>query len=46
MDLELSKTTQVRAFTNEYGIISKGGLDTKKQQWYYDFIKRIDENTD
>ena len=32
-------------FINEYGIISKGGLDTKKQQWYYDFIKRIDENT-
>jgi endo-1,4-beta-xylanase len=32
-------------FINEYGIISKGGLDTKKQQWYYDFIKRIDANT-
>ncbi|WP_067146435.1 endo-1,4-beta-xylanase [Pseudotamlana agarivorans] len=36
---------QARRFTNEYGIISKGGLDTQKQQWYYDFIKRIDENT-
>ncbi len=35
----------VRRFTNEYGIISKGGIDTQKQQWYYDFIKRIDENT-
>lgn len=34
-----------RRFTNEYGVISKGGLDTQKQQWYYDFIKRIDENT-
>ena len=33
-------------FTNEYGIISKGGLDEQKQQWYYDFIKRIDEKTD
>ncbi|MCF1191039.1 endo-1,4-beta-xylanase [Mangrovimonas sp. AS39] len=32
-------------YTNEYGIISKGGIDTKKQQWYYDFIKRIDTNT-
>lgn len=36
---------KVLTFSNEYGIISKGGLDTKKQQWYYDFIKRIDENT-
>ena len=35
----------VRRFTNEYGIISKGGIDTQKQQWYYDFIKRIDDNT-
>jgi endo-1,4-beta-xylanase len=35
----------VRRFVNEYGIISKGGIDTQKQQWYYDFIKRIDENT-
>ena len=35
----------MRRFTNEYGIISKGGIDTQKQQWYYDFIKRIDENT-
>jgi len=32
-------------FTNEYGIISKGGLDTEKQEWYYNFIKRIDKNT-
>ena len=39
------KQPNVLAFTNEYGIISKGGLDTKKQQWYYDFVKRIDKNT-
>ena len=39
------KQPRTRAFTNEYGIISKGGLDTAKQQWYYDFIKRIDANT-
>ena len=36
---------KVLAYTNEYGIISKGGLDTQKQLWYYDFIKRIDNNT-
>ena len=40
-----TKQPNVKRFTNEYGIISKGGIDTQKQQWYYDFIKRIDENT-
>ena len=35
----------VLAFTNEYGIISKGGLDKKKQEWYFDYIKRVDEET-
>lgn len=40
-----AKQPNVLAFTNEYGIISKGGLDSKKQQWYYNFVKRIDENT-
>ncbi|WP_298511154.1 endo-1,4-beta-xylanase [uncultured Kordia sp.] len=39
------KQPKARRFTNEYGIISKGGTDTQKQQWYYDFIKRIDKNT-
>ena len=39
------KQPNVRRFTNEYGIISKGGIDTQKQQWYYDYIKRLDENT-
>lgn len=39
------KQPNVRRFTNEYGIISKGGIDTQKQQWYYDFIKRMDDNT-
>ena len=44
---KLAKTLEpnVRRFTNEYGIISKGGLDIQKQKWYYEFIKRIDENT-
>lgn len=40
-----SKQPKVLAYTNEYGIISKGGIDTEKQQWYYDYIKRVDENT-
>jgi len=35
----------VGRFTNEYGIISKGGIDTKKQEWYFNFVKRIDKNT-
>jgi endo-1,4-beta-xylanase len=39
------KQPNLRRFTNEYGIISKGGIDTQKQEWYYGFIKRIDENT-
>jgi len=39
------KQPNVKAFTNEYGIISKGGLDTKKQEWYYNFVKRIDVAT-
>lgn len=39
------KQPHVLAYTNEYGIISKGGLDDKKQQWYYNFVKRIEENT-
>ena len=34
-----------KRFTNEYGIISNGGADQKKQEWYYNFIKRIDKNT-
>ncbi len=35
----------VGRFTNEYGIISKGGIDFEKQQWYYNYIKRIDKYT-
>ncbi len=40
-----SKSPEVERFTNEYGIISKGGIDTKKQKWYYDYIQRIDDHT-
>ncbi len=36
---------KAKRFVNEYGIISKGGINRVKQQWYYDFIKRIDQNT-
>lgn len=39
------KQPKVKAFTNEYGIISKGGLDIPKQKWYYNFVKRIDSTT-
>jgi len=39
------KNPKLGAFTNEYGIISKGGLDTRKQKWYYNFVKRIDSVT-
>jgi len=34
-----------KRFVNEFGIISNGGLDEKKQKWYYEYIKRIDQNT-
>lgn len=32
-------------FINEYGIISSGGLDKTKQDWYYNYVKEIDQNT-
>lgn len=32
-------------YINEYGIISSGGLDKAKQDWYYNYIKEIDQNT-
>ncbi|HRD82014.1 MAG TPA: endo-1,4-beta-xylanase, partial [Saprospiraceae bacterium] len=35
----------VLRYVNEYGIISRGGIDTQKQQWYYDFVRRIDAAT-
>lgn len=35
----------VELFTNEYGIISNGGLDEIKQDWYFNYVKRVDENT-
>lgn len=36
---------EVLRFTNEFGIISKGGHDSRKQEWYYDYIQRVDEAT-
>ncbi|WP_367388015.1 endo-1,4-beta-xylanase [Lewinella sp. LCG006] len=36
---------EVLRFTNEFGIISKGGHDTRKQEWYYEYIQRIDAET-
>lgn len=44
-EIAKKKAPYAKRFTNEYGIISKGGIDTKKQKWYYDYIKRVDENT-
>ncbi|MEZ4984879.1 MAG: endo-1,4-beta-xylanase [Saprospiraceae bacterium] len=32
-------------FINEYGIISKGGHDVLKQDWYYQFIQEVDAAT-
>jgi hypothetical protein len=43
---ELAKRdSAVGRFTNEFGIISRGGHDSKKQQWYYDYVKRVDKET-
>jgi endo-1,4-beta-xylanase len=36
------KYPTVKRNVNEFGIISHGGLNKKKQDWYYDFVKRID----
>lgn len=44
-EIAKKKAPYAKRFTNEYGIISKGGIDTKKQKWYYDYIKRVDKNT-
>ncbi len=43
----ITKKTQPQAkrFINEYGIISRGGINKKKQEWYYKFIKRVDKRT-
>lgn len=36
----------IKTYVNEYGIINRGGMNAIKQEWYYNYIKRIDENTD
>ena len=36
---------EAERFINEYGIISSGGIDKEKQDWYYNYIKEIDANT-
>jgi len=35
----------VLRYTNEFGIINRGGINKQKQEWYYDFIKRMDEQS-
>lgn len=32
-------------FINEYGIISSGGVDRVKQDWYYNYILELDKNS-
>lgn len=32
-------------FINDYGIISGGGINKTKQDWYFNFVKAIDKNT-
>lgn len=34
-----------KRYINEYGIISGGGINTKKQDWYYNFIQEVDRKT-
>lgn len=34
-----------KRYINEYGILSGGGTNTKKQDWYFNFIKEIDQKT-
>lgn len=36
---------KAKRYINEYGIISGGGINTTKQDWYYNFIQEIDKNT-
>jgi GH35 family endo-1,4-beta-xylanase len=39
------RDSSIGRFTNEFGIISRGGHDVDKQQWYYDYIERVDDQT-
>lgn len=41
-----SEYPSIKRFVNEFGIINRGGLNSIKQEWYYDYIKRVDEHTD
>jgi GH35 family endo-1,4-beta-xylanase len=36
---------KAKRYINEYGIISGGGINTKKQDWYFNFIQEIDRKT-
>jgi GH35 family endo-1,4-beta-xylanase len=36
----------VKRYINEFGIISNGGLNKIKQDWYFNMVKEIDQNTD
>lgn len=36
---------ETKLFVNEYGIISHGGYNGIKQDWYYNYIQRVDSAT-
>jgi endo-1,4-beta-xylanase len=36
---------KAKRYINEYGILSGGGTNTKKQDWYFNFIQEIDKKT-
>jgi len=40
-----AKDPNALRYVNEYGIISGGGINTVKQDWYYKFIQELDRNT-
>lgn len=42
-----AKTIEPNAkrYINEYGILSGGGTNTKKQDWYFNFVQEIDQKT-
>lgn len=37
---------KAKRYINEYGILSGGGTNITKQDWYFNFIKEIDQKTD
>jgi GH35 family endo-1,4-beta-xylanase len=40
-----SQYPNIKRYINEYGIINKGGHNLEKINWYKQYIKRVDDNT-